>query len=107
MKKLDQFAKKDAAFNLKTSDLPPGEIAARDAESKATGKELLHSKGPDFEFKLLVSQSEATKYASHLAKVTAANEPDGTRRKWFLGLSDQMGRFYEEVARLLRSNKAA
>jgi hypothetical protein len=102
-KKLEALAREDATLNLKVPALPPGEKQTRESESKARAKELLHSSGADFEFKLLLAQAEALAYAEHLAKVAAQNEPRPEGAKVFSNISAQMGRLHSDVLALLRS----
>src|SRR5687768_10339406 len=87
VKKLEQLEKADTSFNLRSMDLPPGERATRQSIAKARTGELLRASGPDFEFRLLLTQSEALSYGTHLAKVVAANEPNAEHARAFSELS--------------------
>ncbi|MDB6027469.1 MAG: hypothetical protein JWM68_3692 [Verrucomicrobiales bacterium] len=104
---LEQLSQADRTLNLKSTELPPGEKAARDAQSKTVTKELLHTGGTDFEFKLLLTQAEAMEYGSNLAKVAAANESDAGRRKQIADISTQLQSLFEDVTRLLRHPESA
>jgi hypothetical protein len=102
-KRLEKLAAEDATLTLKASALPPGEAATRASESKARGSELLHASGADFEFKLLLTQSEALAYAVHLAKVAAENESSPERARVFAEISAELNARHKEVVNLLRS----
>lgn len=105
-KTLEQLAKTDPTLNLKSTALPPGERAARESESKARAKELLHASGADLEFKLLLTQAEALAYAEHLARVAARNESLPEHARTFSTISEQMNGLHASVVSLLRSNSA-
>src|ERR1041385_7178756 len=87
LKQLDKLAAKDRTLQLHAPALPAGEVATRDAVSKTKTAELLHAKGAEFEFQLLLTQIEALNYGAHLAKVAGENEsrPDGAREFQELG----------------------
>lgn len=103
-KLLEDFAKEDAQFDLKQSNLPPAEIAARELQSKALTKQLLHNSGPEFEFQLLLTQAQALGYAQALATVTAANEPDVKRRGELTKISSNLTQLYEAILQMLRKH---
>jgi hypothetical protein len=102
-KRIEKLAQEDPSLNLKDIALPPGEKAARAAESKTRAMELLHASGADFEFKLLLTQAEALAYAVHLAKVAAENETDPERAKEFATISSEMNTLHAKVIGLLHS----
>jgi hypothetical protein len=102
-KMIEELAKADATLNLKAMALPPGEQAARELQSSATTKDLLQSKGEDFEFKLLMTQAQALGYGISLAKVSAANEPHAQRRQRLEALCTELAQRYDDVIRLLRN----
>jgi len=90
-------------LNLNNTALPPGEKAAREAESKARAGELLRASGAEFELKLLLAQAEALAYARHLAGVAADNETSPERAKVFADISARLQARHQEVLNLLRS----
>ena len=102
-KLLEAFAKDDPTIRLDDIRLPPGELAARDAIASTKEKELLGQTGDTFELTLLLTQTEALSYASHLAKVTGENEPQPDRARALAGISKDMQNLYHEVFMLLLS----
>jgi hypothetical protein len=101
-KMLDELAKTDPGINLKSTGLPPGEAATRKAISKTKESLLLHSKDEEFEFQLLLTQSEGLNYGAHLAMVAAENEPQAERVRDFLRLAAQLRELDERVLAMLR-----
>lgn len=104
-KMIEVLAKSEPALNLKGTDLPPGETATRKAISKTKEHILLHSKDAEFEFQLLLTQTEALNYGSHLAMVVAENESNAERVREFLRLSSQLRGLNEQVLAMLRARK--
>jgi hypothetical protein len=105
---LEEFAKDDPSINLNDLRLPPGELATRDAIASTKMTELLSQTGATFELSLLLTQTEALSYASHLAKVAGENEPHPERARALAGLSEDMQNFYHEVfAHLLSQTKSS
>jgi len=104
-KMIEALAKSEPAINLKRTDLPPGEMAARKAISKTKEHILLHSKDAEFEFQLLLTQTEALNYGSNLAMVVAENEPRAERVRDFLRLSSQLRGLNEQVLAMLRTGR--
>jgi len=102
-KTLERMAADDASLDLKKMALPSGEKATREAIGKTKTGELLRASGADFEFKLLLTQTEALNYGEHLAKVAAANEPKAEHAKIFREISTEMKRRSDEVRALMRS----
>jgi hypothetical protein len=102
-KLLEEFAKDDPSIRLDDIRLPPGELATRDAIASTKQKELLGQTGDTFELTLLLTQTEALSYASHLAKVAGENEPQPERARALAGVSKDMENFYHEVFALLLS----
>jgi hypothetical protein len=101
---LEKFAKDDPSIRLDDIRLPPGELATRDAIASAKQKELLGQTGDTFELTLLLTQTEALIYASHLAKVAGENEPQPDRARALAGVSQDMENLYHEVFALLLSH---
>ena len=101
-KTLERLAKEDASLDLKRTALPPGEKATREAEGKTRAGELLRASGADFEFKLLLTQTEALGYAENLAKVAAVNDARPEHAAVFREIGAEMHRLHGEVLALLR-----
>jgi hypothetical protein len=102
-KLLEEFAKHDPSISLDNIGLPPGEAATREAIASTKKKELLGQTGDEFELTLLLTQTEALSYASHLAKVAGQNESNPERARALAGLSEEMQNLNHEVFTLLRS----
>jgi len=100
---LEKFAKDDPSIRLDDIRLPPGELATRDAIASTKQKELLGQTGDTFELTLLLTQTEALSYASHLAKVAGENEPQPDRARALAAVGRDMENFYHEVFALLLS----
>src|ERR1039457_3555361 len=100
---LEKFPKDDPSIRLDDIRLPPGELATRDAIASTKQKELLGQTSDTFELTLLLTQTEALSYASHLAKVAGENEPQPDRARALAGVSKDMENFYHEVFALLLS----
>jgi hypothetical protein len=101
-KQLKSLAEKDPGLQLSAIDLPPGEQAVRKSISKAKERELLHTKDAEFEFQLLLTQSEALNYGAHLAFIAAANEPQSSRAQEFSNFSNQLKKLHQQVLAMLR-----
>ena len=100
-KLLEKFAKNDPAIRLDDLRLPSGELGTREAIAATRQKELLSQAGDEFELTLLLTQTEALSYASHLAKVAAANEPQPDHARALAGISEDMANLYHEAFGLL------
>ena len=100
---LEEFAKDDPSISLDDIRLPPGELATRDAIGSTKEKELLSQTGDEFQLTLLLTQTEALSYASHLAKVAGENESQPDRARALAGVSKDMENLYHEVFVLLLS----
>jgi hypothetical protein len=101
-KMLEALAKTEPGLNLKSFDLPPGEMATRKAISKTKQELLLHSKDAEFQFQLLLTQVEALNYGAHLALVIAENESQSERTREFLRMSAELRALHERVLAMLR-----
>ena len=102
-KLLEKFARDDASIRLDDTRLPTGEVATREAIAATRKKELLGQTGDEFELTLLLTQTEALSYASHLAKVAAENESQPDRARALAGLSEDMKSLYHEAFTMLLS----
>ena len=103
-KLLKSFEKKGSGLEFKETDLPPGEKAARKAISKTKEHLLLHLKDQEFEFQLLLTQSEALNYGAHLALVALENDPQPDRAAKLSGLARQLADLHEQVLAMLRKS---
>jgi hypothetical protein len=100
-KQLDHLAKDNPSFDLHQMRLPPGEVAAREAQSKAEEHTLLAAKDQTFEFDLLLTQAQALDYASHLAGVAAGNSTiPGEEREFNMLETDLNGLYMQVVAQM-------
>ncbi len=102
-KAIERMAANESAIDLKRAALPPGETLARESIAKGATGELLRASGADFEFKLLLTQAEALRYATHLARVAASHEPNPSHAKIFREIGEKMNKLNEEVLALMRS----
>jgi hypothetical protein len=98
---LKQLAAEDASISLNNLELPPGEVSTRDAIASTTKNALLGETGEEFELTLLLTQTEALKYAWHLADVAAKNEPQPERARTLMSLGAEMEGLYQEVFHLM------
>jgi hypothetical protein len=96
-KQLQQLARNDASLKLDAIQLPPGERAARDAETKTKEKALLLTFGRKSEFNLLLTQAEALNYGSNLAKVAGDNSASEEEQRTFKSLQTSLNDLYERV----------
>jgi hypothetical protein len=100
---LETLAKSDATLNLHALQLPPGEVATRAAISKTKEHELIFSSGEKFELNLLLSQTDALDYGSHLAKIAAENSSLPEQQKKFHSLDVALNARLQEVIAKLRA----
>ena len=102
---LKTLAKANPGLDFTANRLPAGEKATRESIAKAKQHTLLHTKGAEFEFQLLLTQSEALGYATHLALVAAENEPQPARAQQFADLSARLRVLHEQVLAMLRQRR--
>jgi hypothetical protein len=102
-KRLEQMAKADPALKLHALELPAGEKATRDAIAKTKEHELLFSSGANFQFQLLLTQTDALSYGWHLAGIAAANSERPEEVRAFTEISHAMQNLYEQVVTMLRT----
>ncbi len=100
---LEEFARHDPSLRLDDPRLPLGEVATREAIAATKQKELLSQTGDEFELSLLLTQTQALCYGSHLAKVAAENEPQPDHARALAGVSQDMQNLYHEAFVLLLS----
>jgi hypothetical protein len=100
---LETLAKNDPTLNLHALQLPPGEIATRAAISKTKEHELIFSSGEKFELNLLLTQTNALDYASHLAKIAAENSSSPEQQKIFHAFDVALNNLFQQVVAKLRA----
>jgi len=100
---LETLAKSDPTLNLHSLQLPPGEVATRAAISKTKEHELIFSSGEKFELSLLLSQTDALDYGSHLAKIAAENSSSTEQQLKFHSLDVALNARFREVVAKLRA----
>lgn len=103
-KQLERLASNDVDLNLSAIELPPGEKAARAAVAKTKEHELLFSSGKEFEFNLLLTQSEALSYGGHLALIAAENSSQPEEVHMFTTMSQTLNRLHDQVILQMRRN---
>jgi hypothetical protein len=96
LEELEQLAVLSPEISFKIEADGHIEQMTRDALRITTAKEFLTST-ENFELVLLVSQTQALRYSSHLARELQAIETNSRRRAWLAALSDQLERFYQRV----------
>lgn len=100
---LEAMAKDDKTLNLHALQLPPGEVATRDAIRKTKEHELLFSWGAKFDMSLLLSQTDALDYGSHLAKIAAENSTSPEQERKFHALGVSLSALYQRVVADIRA----
>ena len=100
---LEALAKNDKTLNLHALQLPPGEMATRAAMSKPRAHELLFSSGQKFELNLLLTQTTALDYGSHLAKIAADNSSSPEQQRRFHSLDVELNALFQQVVAKLRA----
>lgn len=100
---LGTLAKADKTLNLHALQLPPGETATRAAVSKTEEHELILTFGTTFELNLLLTQTEALNYASHLAKIAADNSQSPEQQHDFHALDVSLDNLYKKVVAQIRT----
>ncbi len=102
-KRLEQLAKDDPDLKLHALELPAGEKATRDSIAKTKEHELLFSSGDNFQFQLLLTQTDALSYGWHLAGIAAANSESPEEVRAFKEISGAMENLYDQVVTMLRA----
>jgi hypothetical protein len=100
---LKTLAANDPSLNLHALELPPGEKATRAAIAKTKEHELLFSSGENFEFNLLLTQTDALSYGSHLAGIAAENSPFPEQAEAFHALDVALNDLWQQVITRMRS----
>jgi hypothetical protein len=83
--------------------LPKAEEQTRDLISKTTAKELLSKGGEKFEVRILLTQSEALRYGSHLALVVQTMETEPERKKFLGETSQKLAALHQRVIDLFHA----
>ncbi len=104
--RLEEFRKADPSFALDETELPPGEVATRQAIASTKTKSLLFTRGERFQRELLLSQAEAVNYAAHLSLVAAKNDTNPARIAWLRSLNATMLGYYTRCLYLLGTSTA-
>jgi len=102
-KNLQALAKADPSLNLHATDLPSGEVAVRAAITKIKTHQLLLSTGDNFEFALLLTQTDALSYGYNLAQTALDNSTDSGQQQIFSALRDAMKTQYQQVIAFIRT----
>ena len=105
LKTVEYLAPTNTASDWKRLDLPPGETAVRAAMAKSKEHDLLHASGGEFEFLLLLTQSEALSYGTHLARIAAENESDPLPARQLASISNDLNQLHADVLRWLRAHR--
>jgi hypothetical protein len=71
--------------------------------AKTKEHELLFSSGDNFAFNLLLTQTDALSYGSHLAAIVADNAPRGEFARQFQSLAATLDGLLQQVAAQIRS----
>jgi hypothetical protein len=100
---LETLAKNDKNLNLHALQLPPGETATRAAIKKTKEHELLLTSGDKFELNLLLTQTDALDYGSHLARIAAENTTSPEEQRQFHSLDVQLGNLFSRVVAEIRA----
>jgi len=83
--------------------LPQAEQQTRDLISKTRAKELLSKKGENFEVRILLTQSEALTYGSHLAAIVQNMETEPVRKKFLGEISERFARLHQQLIDLFHT----
>ena len=100
---IDALAKEDKTLDLHALQLPPGETATRAAISKTKEHELIFSSGEKFELNLLLTQTDALDYGSHLAKIAAENSSSPEQKSKFHSLDLALNALFQRVVARIRA----
>ena len=104
MATLDRMRDSDPKMSWDKNPLPQIEQDVRASITDEKQHQLLFgTKGPDFARALLVSQTEASKYAANINKVLAAQDPNPEHRRDLERMSKQWHSLYDEAFGLLRN----
>ncbi|MFA7238422.1 MAG: hypothetical protein WC058_16315 [Phycisphaeraceae bacterium] len=100
-KQIRQFAENDPSIDLNAAWLTPIEQQTRAGIESDTSTALLTGFGKEFQTHLLISQTDAAQYGSHLAASIAKLDDNQTRKKYLNDLSDQLAKTHKQLFKLL------
>ena len=106
-KQMDDLVKADPALNVHALELPAGEVATRKAIAKTKEHELLFNSGEEFQFQLLLTQTDALSYGWHLAQICADNSTQPEEVREFKGIRVAMEDLYGQVVTMLKTEPAS
>ena len=102
---LERLQDTDKYLKLDDNPLPPIELAVRDSiKDEKQHRLLFGTTGSDFVQSLLVSQLEASTYATNIAKVLAAKEKDPDRIRTLQRISAHWAKLRDEGYQLLKKD---
>ena len=100
---LNKFSASDKALRLDKTSLPAFELEVRKSMDEDRQQQLVWgSSGAAFGHAVSMTQSEATNYGQHVAKVLAEMEPDPDRARVMRGISDKWSALHAEAYKLGR-----
>jgi hypothetical protein len=100
-KELETLASVHPTLNLKVTQLPRIEQAARESINKETSKQILLSKGVELEFNVVSSQLAGMNYAAHLARSLAVVETNPRRKEFLLRTERNFSELHGHVYTML------
>jgi hypothetical protein len=100
---LEAFQKADPHVHLEFTGLPKAEQETRDLIGKTRAKELIGKGGEKFEVRILLTQSEALAYGTHLAVIVQNMETDAARKKFLGEASAKLGELHQRVINLFHA----
>jgi hypothetical protein len=100
---LEAFEKADPHLHLNFTGLPKAEQETRDLIGKTRAKELISKGGEKFEVRLLLTQSEALSYGTHLAVIVQSMEGGAARKKFLGDSSAKLGELHQRVIDLFHA----
>lgn len=94
---------KDDSKNQKltVTALPEAEVKTRSSIQMATTAQLLMASGDKFQKRLLLTQVEATNYASHLAKIIGQAEDRSQAQQAMKQISERFSELHKQVQEML------
>jgi hypothetical protein len=100
---LNKFAANDAALRLDKVSLPSFERGVRASMDEDRQKEMVwKNSGAAFARSVCMTQSEATNYGLHVAKVLAATEPDPDRARTMQRIYEKWAALHAEASKLVQ-----
>ncbi len=102
-KQLESFARADSHLFLKMPGLPIAEQQTRDLIGKTRAKELITKGGEKFEVRILLTQSEALTYGSHLAVIVQSMETDPGRKQFMSEASQKLAALHQRIIDLFHA----